>query len=429
MNISIKGSKIFYNGKFQEGNLLVKDGTVETLQPKDYKISEKYKVIEVGDNLVVPGLVDMHVHLREPGFEAKETIATGTRSAAAGGFTSVACMPNTNPAIDNKGIVDTVINKAKREGVVRTYPVGAITIQRAGKKLVEMVDMKQGGAVAFSDDGNTLMNANLMRMALEYSKAIDVPIIAHCEEESMLSGGVMNEGHNSCILGLPGISNQVEDIIVARDLMLAEMTNAKLHIAHVSTKGAVELIRQAKVRGVKVTAEVAPHHLTLTDSSVIGYDTNTKVNPPLRTQEDIEALISGLKEGVIDCIATDHAPHTKDEKNVEYANAPFGMVGLETVLSIVATKLVEPGHLTWEEVIEKMSTKPCEVLNIPGGKLENGTNADITIIDPNHEWTINKDEFISKGKNTPFDGWKVKGKAIMTIVAGQIVMEKGKIIE
>jgi dihydroorotase len=400
------------------------DIRIETLEKRE----EEVRVIDAEGKLVVPGLIDMHVHLREPGQEAKETIYTGTRAAARGGFTAVACMPNTEPAIDAKATVELVKAIAVREGITRVYPVGAITKGRQGLELCEYGDLKEGGAIALSDDGSGIMKSDVMRRALEYSKTFDLPIICHCEDKDLAGNGVMHEGYWSVVLGLPGIPALAEELMVARDIELADLTKARIHLAHISTKGSVELIRQAKLKGVKVTAEAAPHHLVLTDEAVKEYDTNAKVNPPLRTEEDTKALIQGLQDGTIDLIATDHAPHTQEEKNQEYQYAPFGLAGLETALGLAVTALVEPGYLSWEQLVEKMSVNPAKVLGLAGGLIAVNHPADITIIDPKADWTVDKNKFVSRGKNTPFDGWQLVGKAQATIVAGKLVMENGNII-
>jgi len=389
---------------------------------------EQVRAIDAEGKLVVPGLIDIHVHLREPGQEAKETINTGTRAAARGGFTAVACMPNTEPAIDTRATVELVRAIASREGVTRVYPVGAITKGRQGQELCEFGDLREGGAVALSDDGSGIMKSDVMRRALEYSKTFDLPIICHCEDKDLAGNGVMHEGYWSIVMGLPGIPALAEELMVARDIELAMLTKARIHLAHISTRGSVELIRQAKAKGVRVTAEVAPHHLVLTDEAVKEYDTNTKVNPPLRCEEDIKALIQGLQDGTIDLIATDHAPHTHEEKNQEYQYAPFGLVGLETALGLAITVLVEPGYLTWEQLVEKMSTNPAKALGVVGGIIAVNQPADITIIDPKNSWTVDKHDFASLGKNTPFHGWQLVGKAQATIVAGKLVMEQGNIL-
>lgn len=388
---------------------------------------EKAVVLDVSGKLVAPGLIDMHVHLREPGYEAKETIATGTAAAARGGFTSVACMPNTDPVADNPAIIGYIRAKAQAEGMVNVFPIGAITRESKGELLSEMAALKAAGAAALSDDGRPVAGAAIMRRAMQYAKMAGLTIISHCEEPSLTAGGVMHEGYMSTVLGLPGIPAAAEEIMVARDIILAEATGCPLHIAHVSTAGAVRLIREAKSRGVPVTAEATPHHFTLTDQAVAGYDTATKVNPPLRPAEDVAALKAGLSDGTIDVIATDHAPHALEEKDVEYAKAPFGLVGLETALGLIWTELVVPGVLSPVEAVRKLTVNPARVLGIARGTLESGAAADVTVIDPELEAVVNPARFASKGRNTPFVGRKLRGLAALTIVAGRVVYDAGRI--
>ncbi|MEN6566332.1 MAG: dihydroorotase [Veillonellales bacterium] len=378
--------------------------------------------------VVAPGLVDMHVHLREPGLEAKEDVASGTRSAAAGGFTTVACMPNTKPVVDSSILVAGLLQRGQSEGVVNLKVIGALSKGEEGKEMAEIGDMLLAGAVAISDDGHYVDNARLLRNSMEYITMFGRPIISHAEDESLAGEGFMHEGAVSAMLGIKGRPSVAEDIAVSRDILLAEYTGASLHIAHVSSKGAVELIRQAKKRGVKVTAEATPHHLTLTDEAVTGFDTATKVNPPLRSRDHVEALRAGLKDGTIDAIATDHAPHAFEEKDQEYPFAPSGFSGLETAVGVVLTDLYHTGEFTLPELIYKMSTAPARILGIEAGVLKVGAAADITVIDPDKEWIVNSDTFYSKGKSTPFLGKQLKGKAVATIVGGKVIMENGEVV-
>ena len=375
-------------------------------------------IIDASDKIVVPGLIDMHVHLREPGYEYKETIKTGTEAALAGGFTSIACMPNTKPVNDNQSVTDFILDKARKEGVVNVYPVGAITKGLKGEELSEIGELKSAGVVAITDDGKPVMNSELMRRAMEYASMFDLPVISHCEDLHLSEGGVMNEGFVSTELGLKGIPNAAEDVMTARDIALSELTGARLHIAHVSTRGAVNLIREAKSRGVKVTCETAPHYFTLTEKTVDDYNTNAKMNPPLRSEDDLKAIIEGLKDGTIDVIATDHAPHEASEKDVEFDKAPFGIVGLETSLPLTL-KLVEDGIISLTEAIAKLTVNPSRILNLNKGTLSVDADADISIINPDKEWQIDITRFKSKGKNSPFHGLKVKGLVNTVIINGK----------
>ena len=374
------------------------------------------KVIDAANNLLVPGLIDMHVHLREPGFEYKETIATGTASAKAGGFTSVCCMPNTNPVNDNRSVTEFILSQA-RDAAARVFPIGAITKGSKGEELADIGELHSAGCIAISDDGRPVMNASIMRRALEYSRIFDMLVISHCEDTTLAAKGVMNEGIVSTELGLRGIPRAAEDVMTSRDITLAELTGARLHIAHVSTVGSVRMIRDAKSRGVKVTAETCPHYFSMTEEAVRGYNTLAKMNPPLRTADDVAAIKQGLKDGTIDVVSTDHAPHATDEKSGEFDYAAFGIVGLETALGL-AFKLVEEGVLTLSETIAKLSANPAKILKIGKGSLSTGSDADITIIDRSVDWIVDSSGFKSKSKNSPFNGWKLKGKAIQTIVGG-----------
>ncbi|HWR31499.1 MAG TPA: dihydroorotase [Negativicutes bacterium] len=389
--------------------------------------SEGTQTLDCSGKVIAPGLIDMHVHLRDPGLEAKEDVVSGTQAAAAGGFTMVACMANTRPAVDSSIMVEGLRARAHREGVVRVGVIGAMSKGLEGKELAEIGDMKLAGAVAISDDGHHVTQSNLFKAGLEYAAMFDCLVISHAEDEALVAGGHMHEGAVSAILGIPGRPSVAEDIAVSRDVMLAEYTGAPLHIAHVSTKGAVEIIRAAKRRGVKVTAEATPHHLTLTDEAVYGYNTATKVNPPLRSADHVAALRAGLKDGTIDVIACDHAPHAFEEKDAEYRYAPSGFAGLETSLGVILTELYHTGEFTLPEIISRMSNRPAHVLGVSGGTLAVGSAADITVIDPDKEWTVDCDKFYTRGKASPFAGRRLKGQAVMTMVEGRIVMQDGQV--
>lgn len=406
-------------------DILVEENIIKKVA-KGIKAEGSVKVIDAKGKIVAPGLIDIHTHLREPGFEYKETIKTGTMAAAAGGFTAICCMPNTNPINDNRAITDFILSKSAKEGVVNVLPIGAITKGSQGKVLAEIADMVNAGCVAISDDGRGVMDAEVMRRALEYTKAFDIPVIAHCEDANLSSGGVMNEGFASTTLGLRGIPKAAEEVMIVRDIALAELTGARLHIAHVSSAGSVEWIRIAKKKGIKVTCETCPHYFTLTEDAVIGYNTNAKVNPPLRTKEDVKAIKVGLKDGTIDIIASDHAPHAVHEKEIEFDYASFGMIGLETSLPLILN-LVREGVLTLNDAIAKAAINPARLLKLKKGTLSEGADADITIIDTESEWVVEANNLKSKSKNTPFAGMKMKGRAVMTIVCGKIVYETGDV--
>jgi dihydroorotase len=431
------------------GDLLIAEGKI--MEVAGTVILSAAKNLDAAGLIVCPGFVDLHCHLREPGFEDKETVATGTRAAAIGGFATVCCMANTNPPLDNQIVVDWIKQKARKEGSVNVLPIGCVTKGRKGEKICDFAELAQAGVIAFSDDGNAVSNSRVMRHALDCCHALGLPIIDHCENEALSNHGVINEGWVSSKLGLKGIPAAAEESMVARDLALAKSTGAKLHIAHVSTRGSVQLIRQAKEDGIPVTAEVTPHHLTLTEKRIMGkeydlsltgtfslrhceehkrrsnlkplaYDTNAKVNPPLRTREDIECLIEGLKDGVIDAIATDHAPHTLADKDCELESAAFGISGFETAFGCLID-LVHKGEISLTTLISKLTCQPAKVIGKDSelGTLKVGAPANITIFDPNREWVVNCKSFASKGKNTPFDGYRFKGKVVATIVNGKIV--------
>jgi len=422
--------------------ILIKNGHVVDVKTKLDGIYDIFiedgKIVEIGHDLelingdvidatgmyVLPGFVDAHCHLRDPGFEYKEDIESGTMSAAMGGFTSIACMPNTNPVIDNESVIRYIKSKAKQDGFVNVYPIGAITKGLKGEELAEIGELKFAGAVAVSDDGNPVSNSSVMKKALQYASMFDITVISHCEDRELSDEGVMNEGFQSTILGLKGIPTAAEEIMVARDLILAEYLKVPIHIAHVSTKLSVELIRSAKKRGVKVTAETCPHYFSLTDEACSGFNTLAKVNPPLRTKQDVDAVIEGLVDGTIDIIATDHAPHHADEKNVEFNIAAFGMVGFETAFPLAITNLVKPGYLSMNQLVEKMCLNPSKILGLNKGTIEVGRTADITIVDINEENIIDINNFKSKSKNSPFDGFKLTGAVYHTIVNGNVVVRE-----
>jgi dihydroorotase len=426
--IQITGGRIIDPGQNVErpGDLWISGGRI---LPMGSGYEEAEIVIDAQGMIVCPGLIDAHVHLREPGNEEDETIATGASAALAGGVTSVACMPNTRPAIDSQATAEFVVLQAQRARQANVYPVGAVSKGRKGEELAELGQLVAGGAVAFTDDGSPVASAALMRCALEYAKMFDRVIMQHCEVPELTSGKVMHEGFESMRLGLPGMPAAAEDIMVARDIRLAEITGGRLHIQHISTARSVELVREAKRRGVRVTAEACPHHFTLTDEMLRTFDSHYKMNPPLRTWNDVEAVINGLKDNTIEIIATDHAPHAREKKMREIDQAPFGIIGLETLVPITVKSLIEAGHLGWPEVIRKLTCNPARLLGIPKGTLAAGADADVTIIDPETRWTIDPARFRSKSRNTPFAGWDVRGRAHTVIVAGEVRFTRGGIIQ
>jgi dihydroorotase len=404
-------------------DLLIVDGKIAKVGAKlseTYEGAKDVQVIDAYGKLVVPGLIDLHTHLREPGYEYKETIKTGTAAAAAGGFTTICVMPNTNPVNDQQSVTEFILDKARKEGIVNVCPIGAITKGSKGQELAEIAELREAGCVAISDDGRPVMSSEVMRRAMEYAKTFDLPVIDHCEDLTLSEGGSMHEGRISTELGLKGIPAASEEVMVARDLILAQQTGAHLHLAHISTAGSVRMIRQAKARGLEVTAEACPHHFTLTHETLIDFDSNKKMNPPLRTQADVDAVIEGLRDGTLDAIATDHAPHATEEKLQEFESAPFGIIGLETAWPL-AYGLVELGALTLEEVVAKLTIHPARIIKSNRGTLSEGAVADATIIDPEEIWVVEPAQLLSKSKNTPFGGWKMKSRVLKTIVGGQVV--------
>ena len=427
MRLLLKGGRIIdpAQGLDEAGDLLIEDGKIAQVGDVSTKADQ---VEDVSGKVVLPGLIDMHVHLREPGFEYKEDICTGTRASAAGGFTSVACMPNTNPVTDCRSVVEFILKQAREANLSRVYPIGALIKGLGNEEIAEICDMLEGGAVAFSDDAFPIENSGLMRRAMDYCAMFDVPVIVHCEDKTLSDEGFMNEGLTATILGLRGIPREAEEIAVARNVMLANLTGCRLHVAHASTRGSVDIIRRAKDAGVRVTCETCPQYFTLTEEAVKGYDTNAKVNPPLRTADDVAAIKEGLADGTIDVIATDHAPHAIEEKECEFAVAASGMIGLETSVGLVLTELVNTGVLTLADAFAKMSSVPARILGLDAGSLEVGKPADITVIDPSEEWTVSADRLHSRSKNTPFIGRSMVGGPCMTIVGGRVIMRDNEVV-
>ncbi len=427
MRLVLKGGRVIdpSQGLDETLDVLIEDGHVQKL---GRGLPVRGRALECRGRVVCPGFIDLHTHLREPGREDKETIATGTRAAAAGGFTAVCAMPNTDPVNDRSGITRAILDRARAEGVARVYPIGAITRGSLGEELAEYGDLREAGCVAVSDDGRPVASARVMRRALEYARAFDLTVIDHCEEPTLAHGAVMNEGTVSTLLGLRGAPTVGEAVVVERDVLLAELTGGKVHIAHVSAAASVDAVRRGKARGVRVTAEATPHHLLLIDQAVkdSGYDTSTKMNPPLRTEGDRRALVEGLRDGTIDCIATDHAPHTLDDKKVEYDQAAFGVVGLETAVSLCLDRLVGTRILELGQLVSLLSTRPARVLGLPGGSLAPGSPADVTVLDLERRVKVDPARFESKGRNTPFGGWSLKGGPVMTIVGGRVVFSSSR---
>ncbi len=423
MKLHLKSGRLIdpNTGKDEVVDLLIGDGIIERIG-KNLSSPKNYDIIDLKNKVVTPGFIDIHVHLREPGFEHKETIATGCASAAAGGFTSVCCMPNTNPAIDDESVARYVRESGKRVtgGLVDVFPIAAATKGRKGEELAPLAELAQAGAVAFSDDGAPIASAEMMRRILEYSSMFGLAVIQHAEEPALTKGGAMNEGFQSTRLGMPAMPPIAEELMVARDIILLRyIPKAKYHIAHISTAQTIELVRKAKNEKLNITSEAAPHHFTLTDEAVEGFDTNTKMNPPLRTRDDVEAVKQGLKDGTIDAIATDHAPHTIDEKEVEYTSAPFGIVGLETAFGLSLTELVEKKYIALYQLIEKFTSNPRRIVGLPQIIIEEGAGANLTLLDPGKEWIVDVQAFRSKSKNSPFHGRHLKGKALGIINGAQ----------
>ena len=425
MSLLIKNAIIVNADKLakQPQDILIDKGIITKIASsiKD----SKAKIVDAKGKLVLPGLIDIHVHFREPGQEHKETVESGIMSAAKGGFTTVMCMPNTIPVMDNRSIAELVISEARRVGSINVFPIGAITKGLNNEELTDMFELKGAGCSALSDDGKCVTNSHLMRLAMEYAKMVDIPLIQHCEDHVLSAGSVMNEGINSTMLGVKGDPGLSESVIVARDIELADYLDTRIHFAHMSLKRSIELIRDAKARGIKVTAEAAPHHFTLTDDELKDFNTCAKVNPPLRTQEDVDAIRQGLKDGTIDCIATDHAPHAKEDKELDLDHAPCGMVGLETAVGLTVTELVGSKVLSWPQVAEKMSAMPAKIMGLKSkGTIAEGLDGDITIIDPDAQWTVTEADFVSKSTNSPFVGRKLKGRVSTTICGGKVVFTR-----
>ena len=423
MKTLIKNGSVVLKDSVEKKDILIEDGKIAALGDN---LTDADQVIDATGKTVIPGIIDMHVHLREPGFEGKEDIASGSLAAVAGGVTQVCCMPNTNPVCDNAVVVNYIINRAREVNLCKVRPIGAITRGEQGESLADIGKMAKAGAVALSDDGKSVMNSNIMRLGMEYASDFNLKCLCHCEDATLVDGGVVNEGYNSTVCGLKGQLRAVEDIMISRDICLAQSLNLPVHICHVSTYSGVEIIRAAKNNGVQVTAETCPHYFILTDDIITDFDTFTKVSPPVREERDRQAIIEGLKDGTLDCIVTDHAPHSKKDKEVEYNLAAFGMSGIETSFALSYTYLVKSGIMTLPELMRKMSNNPAHVLNLEGGEIREGEVADLAIVDLNSSYTIDGQKFYSKGKNTPFNGYKVYGKVCYTIVDGAVKFDSSK---
>ena len=422
MSMLIKGGRVVDPGRCVGiADVLIQDGKIAAVG-SNLSAPVGSTTIQAAGKLVLPGFVDVHVHFREPGFEYKETIQSGSAAAVAGGFTTVCCMPNTSPINDNQAVTEFILERSRVAGLANVLPIGAITKKSEGKELAEIGELRRSGCVAISDDGKPVMNSLVMRRAMEYALAFDLTVVDHCEDLHLAEGGCMNEGLISTELGLPGIPSAAEDVMVARNLSLSELTGARLHLAHISTAGSVRMVREAKARGILVTAEACPHHFVLTEEVVRGYNTYAKMNPPLRTWADVQAIKEGLRDGTIDVIATDHAPHATQEKQQDFTEAPFGIVGLETALPL-ALGLVEEGVLSLEQAVQKLTSAPAAAFGLKKGTLAVGADADVTIVDQREEWEVDPSKFRSKSRNTPFAGWKVKGRVHLTIVGGRTVFE------